>query len=64
MGELVLKKMLPNMKDPTEGKLGAKWAGPFKIISKAGLAAYKLEDMKGRLLPRPWNAQHLKKFYF
>ena len=64
VGELVLKKMLPNMKDPTDGKLGAKWAGPFKIISKAGLAAYRLEDMEGRMLPRPWNASHLKKFYY
>ena len=60
----MLKKMLPNMKDPTEGKLGAKWAGQFKIVSKAGLAAYKLEDMEIRVLPQPWNANHLKKFYF
>ena len=64
VGELVLKKMLPNMKDPTEGKLGTKWASPFKIVSKAGLSAYRLEDMDGRALPRPWNAQHFKKFYF
>ena len=64
VGELVLKKMLPNMKNPNDGKLGPNWAGPYKITSKAGQAAYRLEDMDGKALPRPWNAQHLKKFFF
>ena len=45
---------------PTKGKLGANWAGPFKIISKTGQEAYRLEDMEGKILPRPWNVQHLK----
>lgn len=64
VGELVLKKVLTADKNPSEGKLGPNWQGPFKIISVAGRSAYRLEDMDGKGLPRPWNAAHLKKYYF
>ena len=53
-----MKKML--MKNPTKGKLEPNLVSPFKIISKAGQAAYRLEDMERKALPQPWNAQHLK----
>lgn len=64
IGELVLKKMLPSEKNPNEGKLAPSWRGPFKVISIAGTSSYRLEDMDGKQLPWPWNATHLKKFYF
>ena len=64
VGELVLKKTLPDNRNPNEGKLSPNWQGPFKVLSAVGRAAYKLEDMEGKELPRPWNAMHLKKFYF
>ena len=64
VGELVLKKTLPNDKLPSQGKLGPNWHGPFKVTSVAGQSAYRLEDTEDKELPRPWNAQHLKKFYF
>ncbi|GFS36376.1 hypothetical protein Acr_00g0045620 [Actinidia rufa] len=32
MGDLVLRKVLGNTKDPTDGKLGPNWEGPYKII--------------------------------
>ncbi|RWR80063.1 gag-pol precursor [Cinnamomum micranthum f. kanehirae] len=63
-GELVLKKVLTADKNPSEGKLGPNWQGPFKVVSVAGQSAYRLEDMNGKELPRPWNAAHLKKYYF
>ncbi|XP_073137460.1 uncharacterized protein [Henckelia pumila] len=34
-----------------------------KVIGKAGVAAYYLEDAEGKKGKRPWNAQHLKKYY-
>ena len=64
VGELVLMKTLPGDKNPNEGKLAPNWHGPFKVLSAAGRFAYRLDDMKGRELPRPWNAMHLKKFYY
>ena len=33
LGDLVLKKLLPSRKDPTHGKLGPNWEGPY-IISR------------------------------
>ena len=64
VGELVLKKLLPGDKDPTQGKLAPNWHGPFRVTANAGQSSYRLEDMEGNPLPRPWNASHLKKFYF
>ena len=30
-GDLVLKKLLPSRKDPTHGKLGPNWEGPYIV---------------------------------
>jgi hypothetical protein len=62
-GDLVLRKVLGSRKDPTQGKLGANWEGPYQIISEAGLGAFNLKGMDGKPLKRPWNISNLKKFY-
>ena len=33
VGELVLRKVIENIKDPVDGKLGPNWEGPYKITS-------------------------------
>uniref|UniRef100_A0A2N9IY34 Uncharacterized protein n=1 Tax=Fagus sylvatica TaxID=28930 RepID=A0A2N9IY34_FAGSY len=33
-GDLVLRKVLGNRRDPTQGKLGANWEGPYQIVSE------------------------------
>ncbi|KAJ8636587.1 hypothetical protein MRB53_010854 [Persea americana] len=58
--ELVLKKTLPGDRNPNEGKLAPNWQGPYKVLSTAGRATYRLKDMEGKELPRPWNTMHLK----
>ena len=63
IGDLVLRKTFQNTKDPADGKLAPKWEGPYKIDSKAGKGAYWLADMEGTLLPRSWNAIHLKAYF-
>lgn len=45
------------------GKIEANWEGPYKIISVLAGGSYYLEDAKGKPLPRPWNINHLKKYY-
>jgi ribonuclease HI len=62
-GDLVLRKVLGGKKDPTQGKLGANWEGPYQVISEAGLGAFNLKGMDGKPLKRPWNISNLKKFY-
>uniref|UniRef100_A0A2N9GJI0 RNA-directed DNA polymerase n=1 Tax=Fagus sylvatica TaxID=28930 RepID=A0A2N9GJI0_FAGSY len=62
-GDLVLRKVLGSKRDPTQGKLGANWEGPYQIMSEAGLGAFNLQGMDGKPLKRPWNISNLKKFY-
>ena len=33
VGDLVLRKVMGATKDPTQGKLGPNWEGPYRVIS-------------------------------
>uniref|UniRef100_A0A2N9GP47 Uncharacterized protein n=1 Tax=Fagus sylvatica TaxID=28930 RepID=A0A2N9GP47_FAGSY len=63
VGDLVLRKVTLATKNPSEGKLGPNWEGPYKVIEIRRPGTYHLEDMNGRRLPHPWNAEHLRKYY-
>ncbi|KAK9050558.1 hypothetical protein SSX86_029875 [Deinandra increscens subsp. villosa] len=63
VGDLVLRKAFQNTTNPGDGKLAPKWEGPYLIDSEAGKGAYWLASMEGDLLPRPWNAIHLKAYF-
>jgi ribonuclease HI len=63
VGDLVLRKVTLATKNPSEGKLGPNWEGPYKVIEVRRPGTYHLEDMNGRRLSRPWNAEHLRKYY-
>ena len=63
-GDLVLQKAVGNAQDVNAGKLAPTWEGPYRVTAIAGAGAYYLEDMEERALPRPWNVQNLKKFYY
>jgi hypothetical protein len=41
------------------GKLQLKWEGPFLVVSSSRLGSYRLKDMDGNDIPRPWNADEL-----
>ncbi|XP_074355649.1 uncharacterized protein LOC141695290 [Apium graveolens] len=61
VGDLVLRKVMPNTKNPQHGVFGANWEGPYIIKSILWKGTYHLEDMDGKLIPRAWNAEHLRK---
>ena len=63
VGDLVLRKAFQNTTKRSDGKLAAKWEGPYFIDSKAGKGAYWLSTMEGEILPRAWNAIHLKYYH-
>ena len=44
-GDLVLRKILGNTKNPAWGKLGPNWERPYCITSVVGICAYYLEDL-------------------
>ena len=51
--DLVLRKGLGTAKNPTWGKLGPNWEGPYRITLVAGIYAYYLEDLEEKVVPRP-----------
>ena len=63
-GGLVLRKILGNAKNLSWGKLGPNWEGPYRITSVAGIGAYYLEDLDERVVPRPWNVNNLRRYYY
>ena len=63
-GDLVMRKILGNAKNPSWGKLGPNWEGPYCITSVAGIGAYYLEDLDEKTVPRPWNVNNLRIYYY
>ena len=61
IGDLILRKVTTAIKDPTQGKLGPTWEGPYRVVHYSRRGNYHLETVDGRRLPRPWNIEHLKK---
>ena len=45
--DLVLKKLLPARKDPTHGKLGSNWEGPYVISRIVRPSNYELQTEEG-----------------
>ena len=62
-GDMVLRRVLGSKRDPSQGKLGANWEGPYQVVSETGLGAFNLKGMDGKPLRRPWNISNLKRFY-
>ncbi|XP_074350149.1 uncharacterized protein LOC141689689 [Apium graveolens] len=50
-------------KNPQHGVFGANWEGPYKIKAILWKGTYQIEDLEGKLVPRAWNAEHLRKYY-
>ena len=62
-GNLVLKKLLPARKNPTHGKLGPNWEGPYIVSRIVRPGNYELQTEEGKVLSHSWNVEHLKRFY-
>ena len=63
VGDLVLRKVVRNTKDPADGKLIPNCEGLYKIVKLADKGVYYLEDPEGKLALRPWNSNNLRKYY-
>ena len=63
-GDLVLRKVVGAAKNPTWGKLGPNWERPYRITSQAGIGTYFLEVLDEHVIPRPWNVNNLKMYYY
>ena len=63
VGDLVLRKVMGATRDPSQGKLGLNWEGPYRIASWQMKGTYHLEMLDGQKLQHPWNMEHLRKYY-
>ena len=63
VGDLVLRKVMGATRDPSQGKLGPNWEGPYRIVSWQRKGTYHLETLDGQKLQHPWNTEHLRKYY-
>ena len=45
--DLILRKVTDATKDPTQGKLGPNWEGPYRITSWQRNGIYHLETLDG-----------------
>ena len=63
-GDLVLRKVVGAAKNSSWGKLGPNWEGPYRITSVAGIGAYYLKDLDEKAVPRPWNLNNLRRYYY
>ena len=58
VGDLVLWKVMGAAKDPSQGKLGLNWEGPYRITSWQRKGTYHLKTLDGWKLQHPWNTEH------
>ena len=63
VGDLVLKAVNQSTKNPSHGKLGPNWEGPYRVIQVIQSGTYWLQMLKGQNLPHPWNVEHLQRYY-
>ena len=63
LGDLVLRRVFPRSKDLREGKLSPNWEGPYKVVRVNRPGTFWLEGLDGKPIPRPWNAEHLRKYH-
>ena len=49
-GDLVLRKVVGNTKNPSWVKLGPNWEGLYRVTSVAGIGAFRLEELDGNTI--------------
>ena len=49
---------------PVDRKLDSNWEGSYKITKLTGKGTYNLKDQVGKQIPKPWNSNNLRKFYW
>ncbi|XP_074365017.1 uncharacterized protein LOC141706079 [Apium graveolens] len=51
VGDLVLRKVIPNTNNPQHGVFGANWEGPYRIKAILWKGIDHLEYLEGKLVP-------------
>ena len=62
-GSLVLRRVFQNTQVRGAGVLGPNWEGPYRIRKVVHDGTYHLDEMDGKEIRHPWNAEHLRQYY-
>ena len=62
-GDLLLRRVFEKMVDPTADKFQPNWELPYMIVKVRLTELYALDKLDGTIVPRMWNATHLKRYY-
>ncbi|KAI0498268.1 hypothetical protein KFK09_021509 [Dendrobium nobile] len=63
VGDLVLRSIEAAGKGPQQNKLSPLWEGPYLVAAMVKPGTFKLKDAEGKMLPRTWNIENLRKYY-
>ncbi|PKU60276.1 hypothetical protein MA16_Dca027859 [Dendrobium catenatum] len=63
VGDLVLRSIEAACKGPQRNKLSPLWEGPYLVAAMVKPGTFKLKDAEGKMLPRTWNIDNLRKYY-
>ncbi|XP_050207549.1 uncharacterized protein LOC126656965 [Mercurialis annua] len=61
LGDLVMRKTEVKKGEAGSGKLQPNWEGPYTISEVIMEGTFKLTNSMGRIIPRTWNANNLRK---
>ena len=64
LGDMVLRKVVGTTWNPLWGKKGPNQEGLYRITLVAGIGAYFLEDLEENIVPRSWNVNNLRRYYY
>ena len=51
------------MDNPADEKFQPNWEGPYTVVRVETVGSYALSRPNETVVPRMWNAMHLKKYY-
>ncbi|PKU60509.1 hypothetical protein MA16_Dca027784 [Dendrobium catenatum] len=64
VGDLVLRSIEAACKGPQRNKLSPPlWEGSYLVAAMVKPGTFKLKDAEGKMLPRTWNIENLRKYY-
>ena len=63
VGDLVRRDSTFKPEISCQGKMAAKWEGPYRVTDVLGPATYRLATLDGDDLTHPWPTEHLRKFH-
>ncbi|PON57324.1 Ribonuclease H-like domain containing protein, partial [Parasponia andersonii] len=63
VGDLVLRRVLPNNKEHGAGIFAPSWEGPYVIDNVIRPGTYNLASIGGQKIEHAWNVEQLRRYY-